>query len=172
MATSPKARKPGPAGSAPGGGGWGGDGSPGPTPGTTGRFLVLLREGGSGAQTLNKVAGLKVASSADFSTAGVSAESLDAAGGIVFEDLGVAVVDAQPDQVGALSAAGESGVMAVEPERIVHAIGETLLRADPVIPEVYGSRAVSLPSSREAGLDCERAVERVVAFQRRYWDLA
>ena len=159
MATSSKGKKPGPAGpdTAAGGGGgggggrggggaWGGDGSPGPAPGTTGRFLVLLREdGGSGAQTLNKVAGLRVASSADFSAAGVSAESLDAAGGIVFEDLGVAVVDAQPDQVGALSAAAESGVMAIEPERIVHAIGETLL------PGVAPARLLPPPAGPSGG---------------------
>lgn len=148
MATSPKGRKPGPAGPAPGsggsGGGWGGDGPSGPAPGTTGRFLVLLREGTSGAQTLNKVAGIKVASSADFSAAAVTPESLGAAGGIVFEGLGVAVVDAQPDQVGALSAAGESGVMAIEPERIVHAIGETL------VPGLAPARL--LPPSPPAGL--------------------
>jgi acetoin utilization deacetylase AcuC-like enzyme len=52
------------------------------------------------------------------------------------------------------------------------AVAETLLRADPVVPEVYGSRAVSIPPAREVGLDCERAVDRVAGFQRRFWDLA
>lgn len=52
------------------------------------------------------------------------------------------------------------------------AIAETLLGGDPVVPETYGERADSLPPSREVGLDCERAVERIVAFQQRYWTLA
>jgi subtilisin family serine protease len=68
-----------------------------------------------------------MASTADFSGVGVTTEGLGGADGLVFESLGVAVVDAQPDQAGALVAAGDSGVLAVEPERIVHAIGETAL---------------------------------------------
>jgi acetoin utilization deacetylase AcuC-like enzyme len=52
------------------------------------------------------------------------------------------------------------------------AVAEVLVGADSLVPEVYGSRAASLPASREVGLDCERAVDRVVAFQRRHWDLA
>ena len=111
MATSPRDRKRGSTGSAPdgnrgsrnawgggAGGGGGGDGSPMPMPGTTGRFLVLLREDGApGVKALSNLAGVKVASSADF-TEGVTAEGLAGAGGIVFEDLKVAVVDAPPDQ--------------------------------------------------------------------------
>ena len=135
MATSPRDKRRGQTGPASGGnhdgggggGAGGGDGSSMATPGTTGRYLVLLREdGASGAETLSRLAGLRVASTADFSGVGVTAEGLGGAGGLVFEDLGVAVVDAQPDQVGALAAAGDSGVLAVEPERIVHAIGETM----------------------------------------------
>jgi subtilisin len=139
MATSPRDRKRGSTGSAPdgnrgsrnawgggAGGGGGGDGSPMPMPGTTGRFLVLLREDGApGVKALSNLAGVKVASSADF-TEGVTAEGLGGADGLVFEDLGVAVVDAPPDQVSSLMAAGDSAILAVEPERIVHAIGETM----------------------------------------------
>jgi subtilisin len=149
VATSPKERRRGPAGPASGGnrgGAGGGDGSPMATPGTTGRYLVLLRENGaSGVETLNKVAGLKVASTADFSGVGVTAEGLGGAGGLVFESIGVAVVDAQPDQIGALAAGGDSGVLAVEPERIVHAIGETLLPglAQPRLPTEAASPRVS-----------------------------
>ncbi len=51
------------------------------------------------------------------------------------------------------------------------AVAETLLGGESVVPETYGERADSLPPSREVGLDCQRAVEQIVAFQRRYWDL-
>jgi hypothetical protein len=71
MATSPRDRKRGSTGSARddnhGGRGASGDGSPMPMPGTTGRYLVLLREDGApGAKALSNLAGVKVASSADF----------------------------------------------------------------------------------------------------------
>jgi subtilisin family serine protease len=187
VAASPKGRKSGPAsggGGGQGGGAWGGGGSPSggaAGPGTTGRFLVLLREdGGAGAQTLNKVAGLKVATTADFSTAGATAEGLGAAGGIVFEGLGVAVVDAEPDQVNALSAAGESGILAVERERIVHAIGETLLpgvaRLAPPAPlsgggvqleyvRGYRDALVNLYEGLTNGADADAAAEAAAAFR-------
>jgi subtilisin family serine protease len=146
--------------------------------------LVLLREDGkSGAETLNRVAGLKVASTADFSGARAMAEGLGAAGGIVFESLGVAVVDAQPDQVGALSAAGDSGVIAVEPERIVHAIGETLLpglvpaRLPPSPPAApsrgvqleyvrgYRDALVNLYEGLTGGADVDAAAEAAPTFR-------
>jgi subtilisin len=89
-------------------------------PGFTGRTLVLLEEGAGGRarDVLRDVAGLDVTASAE-------PAAIDAAGthGIVFANLGVAVVDAGPDQVRALAAAvaGDNPILAVEPERVVHA---------------------------------------------------
>ena len=160
MATSPRDKRRGSTGSASGGdrggggrgagggsGGGGGDGSAMPTPGTTGRFLVLLRENGApGAKALSNLVGVRVASTADF-TEGVTAEGLGGADGLVFEDLGVAVVDAPPDQVSSLMAAGDSAILAVEPERIVHAISETMLPGLPpprLLPAKAPSRGVQL----------------------------
>ena len=39
------------------------------------------------------------------------------------------------------------------------------------VEDPYGPRSQSLPPSRTVGLDCARAIEDVVAMQRRYWPL-
>ncbi|GAA2668491.1 MULTISPECIES: S8 family serine peptidase [Actinosynnema] len=88
---------------------------------TTGRYLVLLDEGSvaAGAQEMQRVAGLTAASTADSPTS----EQLAAADGLIFQDLGVAVVTAVPDQVDRLVRAAEASgpIAVVEPERIVQA---------------------------------------------------
>jgi len=95
-------------------------------PGTTGRYLVLLREGAAkaGAKALWDTAGLKVASTADFADGAVEGKVLAEAEAILFEDLGVAVVDSPPEQIQALSAAAaeENAILAIEPERVVYAM--------------------------------------------------
>ena len=95
-------------------------------PGTTGRYLVLLREdaGKAGVRALSETGGLSVASSADFAEGAVEADQLQESEAILFEDLGVAVVDTPPEQIRALSAAAaaDNMILAVEPERIVYAL--------------------------------------------------
>ncbi|SDC11375.1 S8 family serine peptidase [Actinokineospora iranica] len=80
---------------------------------TTGRYLVLLEDdaAAAGTEALGRLAG-------------ISAPAEDSADGLVFSTLGVAVVDADPDQAGALTrAAAEVGPIAqVEMERRVYAI--------------------------------------------------
>lgn len=95
-------------------------------PGTTGRFLVLLREDAvkAGVKALSDRAGLKVTSTADFEGGAVDADHLAGAEAILFEDLGVVVVDTPPEQIQALSAAAgeENAILAIEPERVVYAL--------------------------------------------------
>src|SRR5688572_16829043 len=95
-------------------------------PGTTGRYLVLLREGAvkSGVKAMKDAAGLRVATTADFSDGAVEGKQLAEAEAILFEDLGVAVVDSPPDQIQALTAAAaeENTILAIEPERVVYAL--------------------------------------------------
>jgi subtilisin len=97
-----------------------------PAPGTTGRFLVLMREDAmkSGVRALSEGGGLKVASTADFDKEGVSAEGLAGAEALVFENLGIAVVDTPPDQMHSISAAAadDNAILAIEPERVVFAL--------------------------------------------------
>jgi subtilisin family serine protease len=82
-----------------------------PAAGTTGRTLVLFEEGAAsaGLQAVQDATGVEVAA-AD-------------AGGEYFETLGVAVVDASPEQVA--QAGTSAAVLAVEAERIVYALEAT-----------------------------------------------
>jgi subtilisin family serine protease len=92
---------------------------------TTGRYLVLLEEDSvaAGMSAINRVTGIRTVSTADASGASVS-EQFDAANGLMLHELGVAVVNAGPEQVSRLNrAAAEPGpISVVEPERVVHAI--------------------------------------------------
>ncbi len=93
---------------------------------TTGRYLVLMREGTAKAnvEALKNVAGVKAASSFDFKKGAVNMDTLGGAQAVVFESLGVAVMDAPPDQTEAVSFAisGDNPILAIEPERIVYAV--------------------------------------------------
>ncbi len=99
-----------------------------PAPGTTGRYLVLMdvNEVQHGVEMLSDTLGVEVLRSADYDNQAVDAETLQEADAIVFDNLAVAVVNAPPEQFGALSAAAatDSGILAIEPERIVYAISD------------------------------------------------
>jgi subtilisin family serine protease len=98
---------------------------------TTGRYLVLLPEAdvNSGINALTDATGIRaVARAADFDRHTFTAEQLESADAKVFDTLGVAVVSLDPDQVQSIrsAVASESAVLAVEPERVVYAIGANL----------------------------------------------
>ncbi len=91
--------------------------------GHTGRYLVLLPEDDiqAGISTLKSVAGLRVAHSSDYQT-GPATAAFTEADGVVFDALQVAVVATPPDRLHVLNSFGTGGgVLAVEPERQVHA---------------------------------------------------
>ena len=96
---------------------------------TTGRYLVLLENNATaaGVRELDRVAGIQVATTAD-----TVAEQIAGSDGVIFHELGIAVVDASPDQVPGLNrAVDEPGpVLAVEAERVVHAITSTSTDSD------------------------------------------
>lgn len=99
---------------------------------TTGRFVVTFSDDVHGdpsvaAEALESVAGVSsVASTLDFESGALDVEEAGAADAIVFSELGVAVVSADPTDAGAISgrAATDARIIAVEPERILHAIEE------------------------------------------------
>jgi len=96
-----------------------------PMPGTTGRFLVLMREDAvtSAVRALREDVGLNIASTADFDDGVADAAGLAGSDALVFDELSVAVVDAPPAQLQGLSmAAADSGIIAIEPERVVYAL--------------------------------------------------
>jgi subtilisin family serine protease len=95
-------------------------------PGHTGRYLVLLPEDDiqAGISTLKSVAGLQVAHSSDYQASSATV-AFAQADGLVFDALRVAVVATPPDRLHALNSFGTGGgILAVEPERRVHAIAD------------------------------------------------
>lgn len=96
---------------------------------TTGRFLVLYKEGATAqaVAALKDAAGLSaVASTADAESGALTAEQVAEADLLVFDKLGVAVVAADPAQAAeVMSAAADEAndlILAVEPERVVRAL--------------------------------------------------
>src|SRR5215211_484945 len=124
-------------------------GSEEPAPGTTGKYLVLMREDAveAGVRTLGDTAGLSVTSSSDFDEGAVGGEVLAEAEAVVFDELAVAVVDTPPDQIQALSAATaeqeESPILAIEPERVVYALQDG--SPAPEVPNPVPGSSAGLP---------------------------
>ncbi|PRX45097.1 subtilase family protein [Prauserella shujinwangii] len=135
-----------------------------PTDGTTGRYLVLLDEdsAAAGVRTMQRVAGLHTASTADLIGPG-AAGLLGHSAGIVLHELGVAVVTAAPDQADALGrACAEPGpVTMVEPERTVHAYAAPTVQPGETADETaftWGLRAVGADTSTATGIGVRVAV--------------
>lgn len=102
--------------------------------GPTGRYLVTLRDADQKAlaRELKNVAGLSAASTADWEDAAVTEADIGNANALIFEHLGVAVVDADPNQVSALDMAvadNSNPILAVEPEEYVQAFAQDEERA-------------------------------------------
>ena len=99
---------------------------------TTGRFVVTFSDEVQGdpgviRQALESMAGISsVASTLDFESGALDVDEAGAADATVFAELGVAVVSADPMDVGAITGlvATDARVLAVEPERILYAIDE------------------------------------------------
>lgn len=133
-------------------------------PGTTGRYLVLLREGAAkdGINALNNIAGLRVASSTDFAGGVMASETLGGADAVYFDNLSVAVVDTPPEQIQTLgvSAAEGNPILAIEPERVVYALPAAAPARAPVTAEPFADADYSVAppiadSATAAGLSIE-----------------
>jgi subtilisin len=125
--------------------------------GTTGRYLVLLEDDATeaGMDALNSVAGIR----AMRTQKGGPAEGLAAldADGMIFDELGVAVITASEEQVNALARAAiaDGPIALIEPERTVFAI-----QAAPAVEPMetadesaftWGLQAVGAPNSAATG---------------------
>lgn len=95
-------------------------------PAVTGKFLVLFAEGANqaGANLLNDAGGLNVTNTAQFSASEVNPD-LEASSALIYHNLGVAVINATPDQLQSISSAGVDGsanpILTIEPEMILYA---------------------------------------------------
>ena len=98
-----------------------------PAPQTTGRYLVLLDETdvSAGIQAIGNFTGVTdFAHTADFEGRAIAPTQLPGATSLVLDDLGVAVVSLDTDQVRSLSTASLSQhlPLTIEPERVVYAM--------------------------------------------------
>jgi subtilisin len=131
----------------------------------TGRYVVLLEDDAivTGAREMNRIAGIRTASTADAAGASV-ADLFGAADGVVLHQLGVAVVSAGAEQASALSSAVEEPgpIAAFEPERSVYAIGyteaETRAAAPTTTGYTWGLQAVRADRSTATGAGIRVAV--------------
>lgn len=99
----------------------------------TGKYLVLLREDGvnEGLRAIKEATGMSdVCNAADYEKGAVKIAEADKSEVFVLDKIKVAVVDADPSQLGGLQAAAnqDSAILAVEPERVMFALNplETL----------------------------------------------
>jgi subtilisin family serine protease len=128
-----------------------------PMPGTTGRYLVLTRqdETQTALKAVSQATGLQFAHTRDFESGAVDAETLATEPAVMFDELAVAVVDTPPDQLAALSAmaAEESGILAIEPERVVYAIAEGLADSATTLEPGVVDAAPAPPPARVVPLE-------------------
>ena len=129
-----------------------GDGHEGHQPGFTGRFLVSFEPDAASDvfATLRDRAGVRAASSREVSAEAAPGEDL------VFEEIGVAVVSASPDQQRALVAAVRdpgTAVQRLEPERVVWATAAPELSPGsiPASPRANGSHSDIFDLAPEGG---------------------
>lgn len=97
-----------------------------PQPQTTGKYLVLLNQEqiDAGVQVLGDRTGIQnFAHTNDFPESAPPADQLASDAPLVFDDLGVAVVDLDPDQLQAanVAVASSNALLTIEPERVVYA---------------------------------------------------
>jgi subtilisin len=119
----------------------------------TGRQLILCRDSDANVtKALRDTAGLTLATSSDFSGGAVNVNRLGGADGVFLEQLGVVVASSAPDQT--TRATATNGVIAVERERVVYAIGAA--------PE-RGPAGLGLPPRRSTGALSTMAVEDLVS---------
>jgi subtilisin len=97
----------------------------------TGRYIVVFSDevhgdAGQMNEAIQSVAGsINIASSRDFEAGAVDLDQAASAGATVFDELGIAVVAADPGQRDLISAAAaDDRIVAVEPELVMYAIDE------------------------------------------------
>lgn len=99
-------------------------------PATTGRYLVLMDTDtvAQATKTVNSATGVALSTMGATEAPEAVAAALKEGASVVFPELGVGVFAGDPEQTRALGgmAEGEGGIIAVEPERIVHAIDDGL----------------------------------------------
>jgi subtilisin len=113
--------------------------APGMQAGTTGRYLVLMREGATdeAVNILQKSTRRKITTTAK-ALESLGTETEQQPQNMVFETLGVAVVDSLPEEIRGIAAeagAESSPILHVEPERFVYALATAPTLVPPPLEE-------------------------------------
>jgi len=132
----------------------------------TGRYVLVFREGaGNDAlAVLDKSTGARksrMLSSADFGDGGVDLNQLEGSDGIVFEQLGIAVVSIEQDQASLLGerVGEDSSILSLEPEGVMHILSEGGLSPDylrgfrdaaTILAEKCGQKPIDAPTEESA----------------------
>jgi len=92
----------------------------------TGRYIVLFRRDAvaEGVQALTDKASLRSVSTVDDTEGRIGTAALDDGTSVVFDKLGVAVVEAEPEQIARLQVADDGPIRSIRPERVLYAIEE------------------------------------------------
>ena len=134
--------------------------STGAEPDTTGRYIVVVDEQEDARSVLKAVsgmAGIRAVSAKKGAEAPTETESGQA---IVFEQLGVAIVDAPPEQMREVAASDAAASLTiVEPERYVYAIGDPVVHT---VDYLAGYRDAVLHLTEGAGAERDMAATRPV----------
>lgn len=123
---------------------------------TTGRYIITFRDDRvtEGLQALREVGMTELPSAADFPESATDMAQIEAAGGMVFPTLGMAVVTLEEDALNRVTAAAEedSPILDIEPERIFYAIARELqedyLRGySDAVNHLYETATVTAPTN-------------------------
>jgi subtilisin len=96
----------------------------------TGRYIVTFREEAveEGLQLLSDSAGVRnLPVTSDFADAAWDMAAIESANGAVYQNIGIALIEAGEDAIGQLNisvAGGESPILTIEPEMVMYAIQE------------------------------------------------
>nr|VFK14489.1 MAG: Subtilase family protein [Candidatus Kentron sp. LPFa] len=139
-------------------------------PETTGRFIVTFRENAhtEAMSLMKKRSGLakaKLMSSADFGESGILMDEVPEEGGVVFENLGMAVVSMEDAAVGMLAqeVGDDSSILAIEPEGIMYVIGTKGLSLEYL--RGFRDAANTLYTQADQGLSPEELAEVAVSYK-------
>ena len=131
--------------------------------GLTGRTVVLFAEGSeeAGARGITAAIGAEVDDTRSAPDGMLTGKAIERGRALLVSEPGVAVIDARPEQLEALSAAERDAVLAIEPERTVYA------QADPGPPRLPSPAAGALSPDYLRGFrDAADAVLRAGALAR------
>ena len=124
----------------------------------TGRYLVILKEGVKSFTSTQKLfesnLGFTVANSNDFTSESLDDNKIQAADALIYNDLGIALVGGEEEQIQILESANADFI--IEPEKIVYVPDEAPATMN--VPSTWGVNAIQADISQFTGSNVKVAV--------------